>query len=192
VEQAAAEIGHGALTVAGDVANLDDLDRLYAELRQRFGRLDIVFANAGMMNIAPIPAVTPEQFDNEFNTNVRGLYFTVQKALPLLCDGGSIILTSSVANHTGSPGYSLRGRQGRGPGVRAELVQRLEGSQDPRQQPQPGTDRDTNGRQDERAAGDRRRQPAFHARAHASRTVGKAARDRNCRAILGERRQLIH
>lgn len=108
-EQAATEIGYGALAVAGDVSNLDDLDHLYAEILQRFGRLDIVFANAGLMNIASIPAVTPEQFDNEFNTNVRGLYFTVQKALPLLRDGGSIILTSSVANHTGSPGYSLYG-----------------------------------------------------------------------------------
>ena len=61
------------------------------------------------MNIAPISAVTPEQFDREFNTNVRGLYFTVQKALPLLRNGGSIILNSSVANHTGSPGFSLYG-----------------------------------------------------------------------------------
>jgi NAD(P)-dependent dehydrogenase (short-subunit alcohol dehydrogenase family) len=109
VDQAAAEIGYGTLAVAGDVSNLDDLDRLYQEIGRRFGGLDIIFANAGFMNIAPISAVTPEQFDREFNTNVRGLYFTVQKALPLLRNGGSIILNSSVANHTGSPGFSLYG-----------------------------------------------------------------------------------
>jgi len=109
VEQAATEVGYGALAVAGDVSNLDDLDRLYAEIGQRFGHLDIVFANAGLLTISPFPAVTPEQFDKEFNTNVRGLYFTVQRALPLLRDGGSIILTSSVAKDTGSLGFSLYG-----------------------------------------------------------------------------------
>jgi NAD(P)-dependent dehydrogenase (short-subunit alcohol dehydrogenase family) len=107
VEQAAAAVGCGVLPLVGDAFNLDDLDRLYAEIGRRFGHLDIVLANPGLMDVVPIPAVTPEQFAKVFNTDIPGLYFAVQKALPLLRDGSSIILASWIANGTRSPESSL-------------------------------------------------------------------------------------
>ena len=109
LDAALSEVGSSAIGIRGDVANLDDLDRLYAEIGKRYGRLDIVFANAAIMTVAPIAAVTPEHFDREFGVNVRGLYFTVQKSLPLLPDGSSIILTSSVAHFKATPGFQLYG-----------------------------------------------------------------------------------
>ena len=107
LDAAVAEIGAAAVGVQGDVGKLEDLDRLYAAVAERFGHLDIVFANAGVLSLSPFGAVTPEQFDGEFDINVRGLFFTVQKALPLLREGGAILLTSSVAHYTGNPGYSV-------------------------------------------------------------------------------------
>ncbi|KJC55920.1 oxidoreductase [Bradyrhizobium sp. LTSPM299] len=109
LDAALSEVGSSAIGIRCDVANLDDLDRLYAEIGKRYGRLDIVFANAAIMTVAPIAAVTPEHFDREFGVNVRGLYFTVQKSLPLLPDGSSIILTSSVAHFKATPGFQLYG-----------------------------------------------------------------------------------
>jgi NAD(P)-dependent dehydrogenase (short-subunit alcohol dehydrogenase family) len=109
LDQAVSDLGSGALGIAGDVANLDDLDRLYTEINRRFGRLDIVFANAGILTLKPMDQITPDQFDQEFAVNVRGLFFTVQKALPLMTEGGSIILTSSIAHFTGLPNFSLYG-----------------------------------------------------------------------------------
>jgi NAD(P)-dependent dehydrogenase (short-subunit alcohol dehydrogenase family) len=107
LDAAIEEIGSAAVGIQGDVGKLQDLDRLYAEVAERFGHLDIVFANAGVLSLSPFDAVTPEQFDGEFDVNVRGLFFTVQKSLPLLRDGGAILLTSSVAHYTGNPGYSV-------------------------------------------------------------------------------------
>ena len=107
LDAAVAEIGPSAVGVQGDVSKLADLDRLYVEVAERFGHLDIVFANAGGLSLSPFEAVTPEQFDREFDVNVRGVFFTVQKSLPLLRDGGAVILTSSVAHYTGNPGYSV-------------------------------------------------------------------------------------
>ncbi|MGC1862959.1 MAG: glucose 1-dehydrogenase [Methylocystis sp.] len=101
LEAAVAEIGHGALGIQGDVSKLADLDNLYVELKQKFGRIDILFANAGIAEVAPLDAVTEAHFDKLFDINVKGLLFTVQKALPLIVDGGAIILTSSVANTKG-------------------------------------------------------------------------------------------
>ena len=82
--------------VQGDVANLGDLDRLFAQIKREKGRLDIVFANAGGAQLAPLGKITEEHYDALFNSNVKGLLFTVQKALPLLPDGASIILNASV------------------------------------------------------------------------------------------------
>src|SRR5712692_3013345 len=79
----------------GDVANLADLDRLYATVREKSGRIDVLFANAGMGTLRPLGAITEEDFDTMFDVNVKGLVFTVQKALPLLQDGSSIILNAS-------------------------------------------------------------------------------------------------
>ena len=82
--------------VQGDVANLGDLDRLFAQIKREKGSLDIVFANAGGAQFAPLGKITEEHYDALFNSNVKGLLFTVQKALPLLPDGASIILNASI------------------------------------------------------------------------------------------------
>jgi NAD(P)-dependent dehydrogenase (short-subunit alcohol dehydrogenase family) len=101
-------IGQQVTGVQGDVANLADLDRLYEQVRQQKGHLDIVFANAGGSNgMAPLGAITEEHFDKVFNTNVRGMLFTVQKALPLLRDGSSIILTASTTGSKGAAAFSV-------------------------------------------------------------------------------------
>jgi NAD(P)-dependent dehydrogenase (short-subunit alcohol dehydrogenase family) len=98
------EIGRNLSGVQGDVSNLGDLDRLFAQIKREKGKLDIVFANAGAARFARLGTITEELFDSIFNTNVKGLLFTVQKALPLLPDGASIILNSSVV---GSKGLSM-------------------------------------------------------------------------------------
>ena len=95
--RAAKEIGRNVPGVQGDVANLGDLDRLIAQVRREKGKLDIVFANAGAAQFAPLGKITEEHYDSLFNSNVKGLLFTVQKALPLLADGASIILNASTA-----------------------------------------------------------------------------------------------
>jgi NAD(P)-dependent dehydrogenase (short-subunit alcohol dehydrogenase family) len=100
-------IGNHVTGVQGDVAKLADLDRLYETVRTEKGRLDIVFANAGGGELAPLGSITEEHFDKTFNVNVRGTLFTVQKALPLLSDGGSIILTGSIAGVKGIPAFGV-------------------------------------------------------------------------------------
>jgi NAD(P)-dependent dehydrogenase (short-subunit alcohol dehydrogenase family) len=100
-------IGSAALAVQGDVSRMDDLDRLFAVIRERYKKLDVIFANAGLGAVAPLVQVTEEQFDREFAINVKGLFFTVQKALPLLSDGASIILNSSIAAFKGMEGFSV-------------------------------------------------------------------------------------
>jgi len=96
LDAAVAELGDRATGIHGDVANLEDLDRLFAQVREQFGRVDVLFANAGIAPFVPFEAVTEEHLDKLFSTNVRGLFFTVQKALPLLSKGASIILNASV------------------------------------------------------------------------------------------------
>jgi len=91
LETAAKEIGRNVAGVQGDVARLADLDRLFAQIKREKGKLDVVFANAGVAELAPVGEITEEQFDRMFDINVKGLLFTVQKALPLIPDGGSII-----------------------------------------------------------------------------------------------------
>ena len=95
--RAAREIGRNVTGVQGDVANLDDLDRLFAQIKREKGKLDIVFANAGGAQFARLGEITEEHYDALFNGNVKGVLFTVQKALPLLPDGASIILNASTA-----------------------------------------------------------------------------------------------
>src|SRR4030081_168059 len=106
LREAASLIKGSITTVVGDVSRLDDLDRLYAVVKEKHGHIDILFANAGAGTIAPLTAATEAHFDQTFDVNVKGLFFTVQKALPLFKDGGSIILTSSVSNVMGLPGFS--------------------------------------------------------------------------------------
>ena len=95
------EVGRSVTGVRGDVSNLGDLDRLFAQIKREKGKLDIVFANAGVAKFAPFGKITEEFFDSIFNINVKGLLFTVQKALPLLPDGASIILNASIVASKG-------------------------------------------------------------------------------------------
>lgn len=101
LKEAAAFIMKNVTTVVGDVSLLEDLDRLYAVVKEKHGHIDILFANAGAGTIAPLAVATEAHFDQTFDVNVKGLFFTVQKALPLFKDGGSIILNSSVSNVLG-------------------------------------------------------------------------------------------
>jgi NAD(P)-dependent dehydrogenase (short-subunit alcohol dehydrogenase family) len=100
-------IGENIRGVQSDVSKLADLDRLFTTIKQEQGHLDVVFANAGVGEIAPLGAITEEHFDKIFNINVKGLLFTVQKALPLLPEGASIILNASITSVVGTPAFSV-------------------------------------------------------------------------------------
>jgi NAD(P)-dependent dehydrogenase (short-subunit alcohol dehydrogenase family) len=100
-------IGQNVTAVRGDVANLDDLDRLYATVKKEKSHIDIVFANAGTGAFAPLGSITEEHYDKIFDTNVKGLLFTVQKSLPLLKDGGAVILNASIVSIMGPPAFSV-------------------------------------------------------------------------------------
>jgi NAD(P)-dependent dehydrogenase (short-subunit alcohol dehydrogenase family) len=107
LDAAVKEIGENVTGVQGDVANLDDLDRLFAQIKREKGTLDIVFANAGITPMTPLGNITEKDYDSLFNANVKGLLFTVQKALPLMPDGGSIILNASIVASKGFGGWSV-------------------------------------------------------------------------------------
>jgi NAD(P)-dependent dehydrogenase (short-subunit alcohol dehydrogenase family) len=107
LDEAVKSIGANVFGVQGDVAQLANLDRLYDTVSKVKGRIDILFANAGVGEFVPFGAVAEEHFDKLFNINVRGTLFTVQKALPLLKDGGSIILNGSVASVKGTAGFGV-------------------------------------------------------------------------------------
>ncbi|HEY9493057.1 MAG TPA: SDR family NAD(P)-dependent oxidoreductase, partial [Nitrososphaeraceae archaeon] len=109
LDTAVKQIGKNNVTgVQGDVSNLADLDRLYDTVKQQKGRIDVLFANAGIVELAPLGSITESHFDKIFNINVKGLLFTVQKALPLFQDGGgSIILTASIGGSKGYEGTSV-------------------------------------------------------------------------------------
>src|SRR5579862_8657058 len=107
LNKAVQEIGKGAVGVQGDVSNLADLDRLYDKIREQSGRIDVLFANAGIGEFVPLGEITEEHFDRIFDTNVKGLVFTVQKALPLFNQGGSIVLNASVASIKGIGSFSV-------------------------------------------------------------------------------------
>jgi NAD(P)-dependent dehydrogenase (short-subunit alcohol dehydrogenase family) len=101
------EIGRNVTGVQGDVANLANLDGLFAQIKREKGKLDIVFANAGFSKWGPLGKITEEDYDSLFNSNVKGLLFTVQKALPLMPDGASIILNASIVASKGLPEWSV-------------------------------------------------------------------------------------
>ena len=109
LDEAVTAIGRNVTGVQGDVAKLPDLDRLYETVETEGRRIDIVFANAGLGEFAALGSVTEEHFDKLFDINVKGALFTVQKALPLLNDGGSIILTGSVGSVKGTPAFWVYG-----------------------------------------------------------------------------------
>jgi NAD(P)-dependent dehydrogenase (short-subunit alcohol dehydrogenase family) len=106
LKEAAALIGRNVTTVAGDISRLEDLDRLFAVVKEKHGHIDVLFANAGWGEVAPLETASEAHFDKTFDLNAKGTFFTVQKALPLFKDGGSIILTSSVANVRGDAAFT--------------------------------------------------------------------------------------
>jgi NAD(P)-dependent dehydrogenase (short-subunit alcohol dehydrogenase family) len=101
------EIGKNVTAVQGDVSDFDDLDRLFAQIKKEKGKLNIVFANAGIAKYASFGEISEEHYDSIFNINVKGLLFTVQKALPLMPDGSSIILNASIVASKGLPSNSV-------------------------------------------------------------------------------------
>jgi NAD(P)-dependent dehydrogenase (short-subunit alcohol dehydrogenase family) len=107
LDAAVKAIGRNVTGVQGDAANLADLDRLYETVKKEKGKIDVLFASAGRGELAKIGDVTEEHFDNTFDLNVRGTLFTVQKALPLFTDGGSIFLNGSIASIKGFPGFGV-------------------------------------------------------------------------------------
>ncbi|MGY5045006.1 SDR family oxidoreductase [Streptomyces sp. 900105755] len=109
LDKAAEQIGGNVTPVQADSANLADLDRLYATVADAGHRIDVLFANAGGGEFAPLDQMTEEHYDTTFDSNVKGTVFTVQKALPLLVDGASVILTGSVAGVSGDPAFGVYG-----------------------------------------------------------------------------------
>jgi NAD(P)-dependent dehydrogenase (short-subunit alcohol dehydrogenase family) len=107
LEAAVAAIGSGAVGIRADVSKLEDLDRLYAQIAREAGHLDVLFANAGGGDMLPLGSITEEHFDRIFATNVKGVLFTVQKALPLLNDGASVILAGSTVSLKGTESFSV-------------------------------------------------------------------------------------
>jgi NAD(P)-dependent dehydrogenase (short-subunit alcohol dehydrogenase family) len=107
LDRAVAEIGKNVTAVQGDVASLSDLDRLYDEVRKQNRKIDVIFANAGIAQLAPFSSVDEKFYDLHFDANVKGIFFTVQKALPFINDGGSVILTGSIADVKGFPAISV-------------------------------------------------------------------------------------
>jgi NAD(P)-dependent dehydrogenase (short-subunit alcohol dehydrogenase family) len=107
LDKAVAAIGSAVTAVKGDVANLDDLDALYRKIAADRRKVDIVVASAGFVEFGNLPTATPEHFDQTFNINSRGVFFSVQKALPLMNDGGSIILVASCVHVKGIPQYTV-------------------------------------------------------------------------------------
>src|SRR5580700_12081008 len=107
LDNAVRAIGAGVTAVQGDVSNLEDLERLFAKVRSGHGRVDVLFANAGLGALEPLGKITESSFDLVFGVNVKGTIFTVQKGLPLMRDGASIILMGSTAGATGTPAFSI-------------------------------------------------------------------------------------
>ncbi|UVF19314.1 glucose 1-dehydrogenase [Microvirga terrae] len=107
LDEAVKTIGGRVTAIRGDMSRLADVDRLYDTVQQKHGQIDVVFANAGGGEFAPLGAITEEHYERTFDTNVKGVLFTAQKALPLLKDGGSVVLTSSTTSISGTPGFSV-------------------------------------------------------------------------------------
>jgi NAD(P)-dependent dehydrogenase (short-subunit alcohol dehydrogenase family) len=106
LDEAVRTIGNGVVAVQADVANLVDLDKLYREVLQKLGKIDVLFVNAGVAKFAPLAETSESLYDEQFDINIKGAYFTIQKALPLLNDGASIVLNTSVVDSKGNVGTS--------------------------------------------------------------------------------------
>ncbi|MGH9776332.1 MAG: SDR family oxidoreductase [Candidatus Acidiferrales bacterium] len=106
LKEAAKALGSSALVVQADVSRLSDIDKLFAEVAKNFGKIDVLFVNAGIAKFAPVEQTTEQVFNEIFDTNVKGAFFTIQGALPHLNDGAVIILNTSIASSTGTPNTS--------------------------------------------------------------------------------------
>ncbi|HYS23558.1 MAG TPA: SDR family NAD(P)-dependent oxidoreductase, partial [Candidatus Eisenbacteria bacterium] len=106
LDEAVKTIGNGVVAVQADVAKLADVDKLYAEVSKKLGKIDILFVNAGVAKFAPFAETSESLYDENFDINTKGAYFTIQKAIPFLNDGASIILNTSVVDSLGSPNTS--------------------------------------------------------------------------------------
>ena len=106
LDEAVRTIGNGIVAVQADVAKLIEVDKLYAEVSEKLGKIDVLFVNAGVAKFAPLAETSESLYDEQFDINIKGAYFTIQKALPLFNDGASIILNTSVADSTGNAGTS--------------------------------------------------------------------------------------
>jgi NAD(P)-dependent dehydrogenase (short-subunit alcohol dehydrogenase family) len=104
LDEAVKAIGNGAVAVQSDVAKLSDVDKLYSEVSRKLGKIDVLFVNAGIVKFLPLAETSESAYDEQFDINIKGAYFTIQKALPFLNDGASIILNTSVADSTGTAG----------------------------------------------------------------------------------------
>jgi NAD(P)-dependent dehydrogenase (short-subunit alcohol dehydrogenase family) len=107
LDEAAKELGKDALVLQADVSKLEDADKLFSAVQKRFGKIDVLFVNAGVAKFVPVDEVSEEHYDETFDINAKGAYFTVRKALPYLNDGASIILNTSVVSHKGFAGASV-------------------------------------------------------------------------------------
>ena len=107
LDAAAREIGGDVLAVRADASSLDEIDGLFTTVKEKFGKIDVLFVNAGIAEFTPLEAVTEEHFDSIMSVNLKGAYFTIQKALPLLNDNASVVLNSSVVAHIGLPSASV-------------------------------------------------------------------------------------
>jgi NAD(P)-dependent dehydrogenase (short-subunit alcohol dehydrogenase family) len=107
LDKAVVEIGNNAIAIQGDASKLEDIDRIYAIVKEMAGHIDVLFANAGFYEFGKFGGITEEHFDKTFNTNVRGLLFAVQKALPLLSEGASVILNGSIASIKGFESFGV-------------------------------------------------------------------------------------
>lgn len=107
LDKAVAAIGGNAIAIQGDTSKLADIDRIYATVKEKVGRIDVLVANAGVYELGTLGEITEEHFDKTFGTNVRGVLFTVQKALPLLSKDSSVIMTGSIASSIGIPSFSV-------------------------------------------------------------------------------------
>ena len=142
LDAAVAELGQNARGVQGDISKLEDLDRLFEAVKAEKGSIDVLFANAGLGNLAPLGAITPEAFDQVFDVNVKGTLFTVQKAVPLLKSGSSIILTGIDDRRDGHAGFQrLQRVEGGDPQLRPELGAGPPGHRHPDQRPRSRSDR---------------------------------------------------
>ena len=106
LDEAVTAIGNGVLAIQSDVASLADLDKLYKEVADKLGKIDVLFVNAGVAKFAPLAETSESTYDEQFDINIKGAFFTIQKAVPLLNDGASIILNTSVADIKGNEGTS--------------------------------------------------------------------------------------